>query len=145
MALSKEEIENLRQESQKEEHKPETTIEKKPKNKKKILIYSISSIFIVLIAFAFGFNFVQSNKPGFLDDFAKCLTEKGAVMYGASFCRYTHAQEGMFGNSVKFIDTRDFTEDTNIKLTPTWKITGKYYENVQSLDRLASLTGCKIK
>lgn len=143
MALSKEEAESFRHESHNAEHKAEASVGKKPISKKTIFI-SISSIIIVLIAAGIAFSFVQSNKPGPLDNFAKCLSEKGAVMYGASFCKYTGGQKGMFGNSIKFIDYRDFTEDSNIKLTPTWLINGEYYENAQSLDRLSSITGCVI-
>jgi len=145
MALSKEELSSIREESQKPEHKIEATIEKDPKKKKKLLMISISSFLVILIVAGIGFGFVQSNKPGFLDGFAQCLTDKGAIMYGASFCQYSHAQQGMFGNSVKYLDVRDFTEDRNVKKTPTWLITGKYYENVQSLDRLAILTGCSLR
>jgi|SRR3989338_1110711 len=142
MALSKEEVENIRHESKKAEHKPK--IEAKPRNKKIAYISAFSAIFILAIA-VFGYNFFQSKKPGYLDGFAQCLTEKGAVMYGASFCKYTHGQKGMFGNSVNFLDIRDFTEDQNVRVTPTWKINGEYYENVQSLDRLSLVTGCAIR
>ena len=140
MALSKEEAGKLKHES----HKSEPAIEKKPNNRKLIFIIT-SSVIVVLIAAGIGFSFVNSSKPGPLDDFAKCLTQKGAVMYGASFCKYTSAQKGMFGNSMKFIDYRDFTEDSNIRITPTWKINGEYYQNAQSFDKLASITGCAIR
>ena len=50
----------------------------------------------------------------------------------------------MFGNSMNYINYRDFGEDSNIKVTPTWLINGKYYENAQSLDRLSQITGCPI-
>ena len=144
MALSKEEVENIRRENQKKEHKTEKTVEKEPKKNKKVLFISISSIIVILIVAGFGFSFLQTKKPGPLDDFAQCLTEKGAIMYGASFCQYTHGQKGMFGNSVKFLDIRDFSKDPNIRVTPTWLINGQYYENVQSFDRLATVTGCVI-
>jgi len=143
MALSKDEIENIRQESKKVENHKEKSIEK-PKKGKKMLWISLSSLIVILIMGGFGYSFVQSNKPGPLDDFAKCLTEKGAIMYGASFCKYTHGQKGMFGNSAKYLDYRDFSEDANIKFTPTWVIDGQYYKNAQSLDRLAFITGCVI-
>ena len=145
MALSKEEIGKIRHESHKTEHKAEAKIEKDPKKNKKIIFISVSTIIIVLIVAGIGFSFANSKKPGALDDFAKCLTEKGAVMYGASFCKYTSAQKGMFENSMKFIDYRDFTEDSNIRITPTWKINGEYYQNAQSFDKLASITGCAIR
>jgi len=145
MAFSKDELAEIRQETLKSEHKQENTTDNSPKSKKKLVFVSISSILIVLIVAGFGYSFIQSNKPGILDDFAKCLTEKGAVMYGATFCQYSHAQKGMFGSSSQFLEIKDFTKDENVKKTPTWLITGNYYENVQSLDRLASLTGCTLR
>ena len=66
-------------------------------------------------------------------------------MYGASWCQYTAAQKGMFGKSMKFIDYRDFSENSEVKVTPTWFINGEKYERVQSLDKLAAITGCAIR
>tara|TARA_Y100000031_G_scaffold155939_1_gene208477 strand:+ start:1324 stop:1755 length:432 start_codon:yes stop_codon:yes gene_type:complete len=141
MTLSKDEVKSIRHESQKTEHKTEKPIES-PKKSKKIML--ISSLVVVLIVVGIGFSFANSQKPAFLDDFAKCLTEKGAVMYGATWCKYTSAQKGMFENSMKFIDYRDFSEHSDVRITPTWFIDGNKYENVQSLDKLASVTGCVI-
>ncbi|MEK6876455.1 MAG: hypothetical protein AABX63_03530 [Nanoarchaeota archaeon] len=146
MALSKEEIDSIRHENQKAEPNIEKSLtEKKPKNNKKVILISIALIVFVLIIAGIGYSYINSKKPGPLDDFAKCLKEKGAVMYGASFCQYSHAQKGMFGNSFKYVDYRDFSEDSNVKKTPTWLINGAYYQNVQTFDRLASLTGCTLK
>lgn len=145
MSLSKEEIGEIRHESQKTEHKPETKIEDKPKNNKKILIISIVSIAFALIAGGFGFSYLNSLKPGPLDELAQCLTDKGAIMYGASFCQYSLAQKKMFGNSARYLDVRDFSENPNVETTPTWLINGNYYKNVQTFDRLSSLTGCKVR
>ena len=144
MALSKEEVGQIRHETQKTESNTEKNIIEKPKNNKKILIISIVSIVFVLIVGGIGFSYINSLKPAALDGFAQCLTDKGAIMFGSSSCQYTHAQQGMFGNSARFIDSRDFTDDSNIKVTPTWLINGNYYENVQTFNRLASLTGCEL-
>ena len=143
MALSKEEQKELRQDTTSSKSMENSAIEK-PKNNKKILIVSIISVVFILIFVGIGFSYINTLKPAPLDDFAQCLSEKGAIMYGATFCKYTHAQKGMFGNSIRFIDERDFTEDPNVDITPTWLINGKYYENVQTFNRLADLTGCKI-
>jgi len=145
MTLSKEEIGQIRHETQKTEHKVEAKTENKPKLSKKILIISIVSVVFVLIVGGIGFSYLNTLKPAALDGFAQCLTDKGAIMFGSSSCQYTHAQQGMFGNSARFIDSRDFTKDPNIKVTPTWLINGNYYENVQTFDRLASLTGCELR
>ena len=144
MAFSKEEIESNRLESQKTEQHIGTKIEEKPKFNKKFLIISIVSVFFVLVVGGISLSYLNTLKPAALDGFAQCLTDKGVIMFGSTSCQYTHAQEGMFGSSSRFLDTRSFTEDPNIKITPTWLIDGKYYENVQTLDRLSSLSGCKI-
>lgn len=143
MALSKEEVGNIKHEAQKKEPDTEKTIEK-PRNNKKILIISIISIVFVLIVGGIGFSYINSKKPGPLDDFAQCLTDNGAVMYGASWCKYTAAQKQMFGNSMRFIDYRDFSENPEVEITPTWFIDGQKYENAQSLNNLASVSGCSI-
>jgi len=66
-------------------------------------------------------------------------------MYGASFCQYSHAQQGMFGKSFQYVDYKDFTENPNVRTTPTWEINGNLIARVQSFDRLAELTGCSIQ
>ena len=91
------------------------------------------------------YSIYSMNKPGQYDNFAKCLTEKGAVVYGAiDWCKYTQGQKAMFGNSWKYLNYQDFSKLPGIKKTPTWVINGKWLENVQSFDKLAAVTGCKL-
>lgn len=143
MALSKEEIESIKHENQKAEPSREKSTTKK--SNKKIILISIVSVLLVLAGIGIGVSFANANKPGPVDNFAKCLAEKGAVMYGASWCKYTAGQKAMFGNSMKLINYRDFSEDSNVKITPTWHINGAYYQNVQTFDRLSALTGCTLE
>ena len=140
MALSKEEANTLRQEPQKEEHKPSAA---KPKHGRKILISAI--VIFALIVTGVGLSYANSKKPAPLDSFAKCLTENGAVMYGAEWCKYTQAQKSMFGNSVRYLNYKDFSENPEVTTTPTWFINGQKYAKVQSLDKLAVITGCAIR
>ena len=144
MALSKEEVGQIRHETQKTEHNIEKTTIEKPKSHKKIILISIISVIFVLIVGGIGWGYLNTLKPAALDGFAQCLTDKGAIMYGATSCQYSHAQQGMFGNSKKYLDIRNFNEDPNVRTTPTWLINGEYYPNVQTFDRLASLTGCGL-
>lgn len=141
MALSKEEANTLREESGKPESKAAYT---KPKSGKRVVLISAVIVFALILS-GVGFSYFNSKKPAALDGFAQCLTDKGAVVYGASWCKYTQAQKGMFGNSMKFINYKDFTENKEVKITPTWFINGEKYENAQSLDRLAAITGCSIR
>jgi len=154
--LSKEErkklrLEKLRQQTEQarlefEQKKHKEIHEQQVAKGKKTKIYAaVAVVFSILIISIGTYAFINAKKPGYYDNFAKCLTEKGAVMYGASFCQYSSAQKGMFGKSFKFINYKDFSENPDVRITPTWEINGKLIERVQSFDRLAELTGCSIK
>jgi len=99
----------------------------------------LGSIILSLVILSSIFVYFRST-PGQYDNFAKCLTEKGAVMYGEDWCKYTNAQKGMFGKSFKYVN---YQVKTGLNKRPTWVINGQSYETVQSFDRLADLTGCK--
>ena len=87
-----------------------------------------------------------------MDDFAKCLTEKGAKFYGASWCPHCKDQKDSFGSSlqyVKYIECATSSGQTmecdaaGVDRYPTWifadgsKLTGNL-----PFDALASKTGC---
>ena len=62
------------------------------------------------------------------DEFAKCLTQKGAVMYGAVWCPHCIEQKAAFGDSFKYInyvecpDNTQLCIDKGISGYPTWII-----------------------
>ncbi|XZN89374.1 MAG: hypothetical protein ACM65M_17095 [Microcoleus sp.] len=78
-----------------------------------------------------------------------------ARMYGAYWCPYCHKQQELFGKealtAITYIecDPRgkdaqpDLCKAANIKAYPTWEIGGKYYTGMQSLEKLAILSGYK--
>lgn len=84
------------------------------------------------------------------DDFAKCLTEKGATMYGAEWCPHCRNQKAMFGTSFHYINYVECPQNENIckakgiKGYLTWIINGKKYVGEKTLETLASLTGCPL-
>lgn len=90
------------------------------------------------------------KKPGNYDDFAKCLTEKGAVIYGNDFCHYTQNQLGFFGSSKKYLnyvkcfDNKILCDEKGIEITPTWEINENIYRGVQTFEMLSKLSGCEI-
>ena len=156
MDLSKREkrklkLEKVRNESQqvqkdyeqKLEHQKSLELNRVKSSKSKY--YVIASVIGVVILAIAAYSVYSINKPGEYDNFAKCLTEKGAVMYGAmSWCHFTQGQKAMFGKSFKYINYHEFNELPGIKKTPTWVINGAWYDNVQSFDKLSALTGCKL-
>lgn len=140
--ISKKSLEKQREESRKalEEHKlreEKFKSEKGEKTKKKRTIITVVVVCLILLI---GYIAYASLSPGKYDGFAKCLTEKGAVMYGEDWCQYTNGQKTMFGKSFKYIN---YHVKENLNLRPTWVIDGKTYERVQSFERLSELTGCK--
>jgi hypothetical protein len=67
-----------------------------------------------------------------LDAFAKCLTEKGAALYGAVWCPHCQKQKKAFGESVQYINYIECAVDgskeqaaacknAGIEGYPTWK------------------------
>lgn len=84
---------------------------------------------------------------------AEYLTEIGAKKYGAYWCPHCHEQKQLFGEEafkkVNYIECdpegqnpqREACIAAGIQSFPTWEINGEFYPGVQSLDRLAELSG----
>ena len=112
---------------------------------------------IVLAAAAAGyFLWRGAQKPGELDQFALCLKDKGAVLYGAFWCPHCQNQNKMFGRSEKFLpyvecSTADgrgrlsSCTEKKIEGYPTWefadssRMTGEI-----PLETLSKKTGCPL-
>ena len=144
-------LEKIRQESQEAHQGYEKRLEQQKQfqehqaKSKKTKYYAIAAVISVIILAIAAYSVYSFTKSGPYDSFAKCLSEKGAVMYGAmDWCKYTQAQKAMFGKSFKYVNYHEHTELPGIKKTPTWVINGAWQENVQSFDKLAALTGCKL-
>ena len=144
-------LEKLRQESQEAQKEYEQRIEQRKDiteqqiKSGKSKYYVIAAVIGVVMLAVSAYSVYSINKPGPYDNFAKCLTEKGAVMYGAmDWCKYTQGQKAMFGKSFKYLNYHEFQDLPGIKKTPTWVINGAWHENVQSFDKLAALTSCKL-
>ena len=124
-----------------------TKTKNKKTNLRKILVIFLISAIIIFSSLAIYINY---QKPGEYDGFAKCLSREGAVVYGDDFCSYTNTQLNFFGKSkkhldyVKCIENEELCNEKNVGVTPTWEIKGKMYEQVQNFETLSILTGCEI-
>ncbi len=90
------------------------------------------------------------------EQLAKCLSEKGARMYGAYWCPHCADQKNVFGDSFQYIkytecDPKGPNPDTQscqqAELTryPTWTIPGgKDLIGTQSLQALSEWSTCSI-
>lgn len=114
-------------------------------NMKSITAFIIALLIIIIIST--GCSKEVDTK---YDSFAKCLTEKGAVMYGTYWCTHCQAQKRDFGDSFKYVNYVECTEDKDrcieedIKGFPTWIVDEQLYPGRQKMEKLAELTGCKL-
>lgn len=101
---------------------------------------------IVVLLFLAG----CSNSSRVYDDFARCLSEKGAVMYGTYWCSHCNAQKREFGDSFRLVNYVECSVEKNkciddgIEAFPSWIIDGKLYKGKQSLSKFSSLTNCEL-
>lgn len=89
---------------------------------------------------------------------AQCLSNNGAVFYGAHWCNHCSNQKAMFGaEALEFVNYVECADEVNdpqgaqaCKLAgvtgyPTWKFAnGTSLQGVQSLERLAETAGCMV-
>ncbi|PIU20848.1 MAG: hypothetical protein COT15_05120 [Candidatus Diapherotrites archaeon CG08_land_8_20_14_0_20_34_12] len=88
-------------------------------------------------------------------DFAKCLTSKGAKMYGTFWCSHCKSQKELFGDAFQYITyvecdlgggkTAQECIENNIDGYPRWIINGKQYAGEQTFQELAQASGCELK
>ncbi len=104
----------------------------------------------------FGALLLTACSPNY-DSFAKCLSEKNTLMYGASWCPHCQAQKEKFGSSVEYINYIECAvpsnpskqtaacEKANITGYPTW-----VFENNErmsgevSFEVLKEKSGCAL-
>ncbi len=124
-------------------------MKKADKGKNKIYVIGVIVLFLVLILI-YSLTKPKSS-PDNLDEFAKCLTDKGFKMYGAYWCGHCNAQKEMFGESFKYIDYVECEEQTEdclkagIRGYPTWIFPDQNkIEGSASLEHLSNLSGCSL-
>jgi thiol-disulfide isomerase/thioredoxin len=88
------------------------------------------------------------------DDFAQCLSDAGALFYGAYWCPHCKDQKEMFENSSKLpyvecstVNRQQTQECTDAGITgyPTWVfVDGSRQEGTVPLESLAEKTGCVL-
>ena len=121
-------------------------------NRKVVILLIIILVILGAVVYAVVRNAFGSNH----DEFAKCLTSKGFVEYGAYWCSHCAEQKRLFGGSYKYVNYVECDkggknanpEECNAKGIngyPTW-ITpdGEKLEGLQSLAVLSRVSGCSL-
>lgn len=85
-----------------------------------------------------------------LDAFAKCLAQKGVVMYGAYWCPHCQNQKKLFGESFKYVNYVECTQEVKkcqekkIQGYPTWIFKdGERIRGEATFAQLAEKSSCK--
>ena len=110
---------------------------------------------ITVIIIGIGIYFVTgSGSPAYtgLDDFAKCLTSKNVVMYGAYWCPHCQKVKADFGQSFQYVTYVECTvevkkcTDNNVSGYPTWTFAdGKRLEGEQTFQKISEVSGCPLQ
>ena len=120
-----------------------------------------TKVLLALIVLAAGFFYMRGggiNGAATAEQmaFAQCLTDSGAMMYGAYWCPHCQSQKEMFGASWDIINYVECslpnrggqTEACNlagIQSYPTWEFSdGERVTGVQTFAQLSEKTGCPL-
>ncbi len=119
------------------------------KKSTKIIVAAV--VLVLAVLFFTRNNEVEAGK---YDEFAKCITEKGAIFYGSFQCTHCTTQKNLFGNSMQYVNYVECgplggpqtlaCQQAGIDSYPSWIIGNKKYEGVQQFSRLAELTECQL-
>ncbi len=119
--------------------------------KVKISVYILFVIVVAIVGFGIWRGSRNGNATSVLDDFVKCLAQKGAVVYGTDSCEWCLKQKADFGNSWQFINYANCIKDpqrcvaAKIESTPTWIFAdGKRIVGYQTLEKLSEASGCVL-
>ncbi len=100
-----------------------------------------------------GFTVLKNNdrQTGYFDEFAKCLANKGIVMYGADWCPHCQNEKKLFGDSFRFVPYVECPNDPQkclkegIERYPTWMFKdGKKLIGEQGLEKLSQESECQL-
>lgn len=124
---------------------------------RRLLVRTVPAAAVAIALLHLNYVGVLGKPPEVEDSFARALalhlSERGARMYGASWCPHCVEQKELFGASARRLPYVECSPggqgsrmaaacaSAGIKQYPTWIIGGQRFEEVLSLPRLAELTG----
>jgi hypothetical protein len=123
---------------------------------KKVIVGAVIAFAVAMILLAFrGSSLTGLAALGKYDGFAKCLSDRGVIMYGAYWCSHCQNQKEMFGSSWKYVTYVECSlpnragqtkecQEKGISGYPTWDIRNELHSGELSFAKLAELTGCEL-
>lgn len=108
--------------------------------KNRITMFAIILAIVVISFFSLTKSPLETDK-----EIVQCIGKK-ATLYSQLGCPHCKTQEELFGENIKYIEVVDCfykkEKCEGITATPSWKINGKEYIGVRSIDKLRELTNC---
>lgn len=125
---------------------------------KKSITFAV--ITVAILGLVFGLNKSASQSPNVankaMNDFGECVSDSGAVFYGAFWCGHCNDQKDILADamdSIEYVEcsTPDGNSQTRecidkaIKSYPTWIFgDGSFNNGTLGLSELAAKTGCEV-
>ena len=113
------------------------------------VVFTLVVLFLALLAASFLlYGLLPPSSP--YDEFAACLSERGAVMYGSDWCEDCQAQKRLFGTSFSLVayencDYSRMCEELGLEELPAWRFgDGSFLPGLQSLSVLSEKSGCPL-
>lgn len=79
---------------------------------------------------------------------AKCLTEKGVVLYCSTLSFNCMRQRSSLGEAfeyINYLDCNENPEECQELSLPAWRIGGRFYYGIRDLGKLSESVGCEVK
>lgn len=123
---------------------------------KKTKLFFVRLVIALVVVSGIIYGVYMKNQPGQLDEFTRCLSEKGAKFYGTFWCSHCQNQKKLFGKSAKLLPyTECSTPDgkgqlavcaeNNIEGYPTWIFAdNSRLSGAIPLQTLAEKTNCQL-
>lgn len=120
-----------------------------------IYLFLVVAIVVLLVLVRGNGGTNREERVTRFDNFAQCLSDAGAIFYGAFWCPHCKDQKEMFENSSKLPYVECSTPDAQGQLKrcidegvdgyPYWKFPdGTVIEGVASFEQLGEKTGCEV-
>jgi rubredoxin len=119
-------------------------------------LYGGAAVATAALLVAVVTNSIKASVPSAYDGFARCLSEKGAKMYGAWWCPHCQNQKRLFGNAAKYVDYVECSPgtkkimsqqcvDAGVEGYPTWIFAdGTKASGEQTFEKLSERTSCPL-
>lgn len=117
---------------------------------KKQTILIVGVLIMSIIVSACSVREAPQEMPPEIHEFAQCLSDNGATMYGTEWCSYCNEQKSLFGDAfsnINYVDcdqNKQACNQAGVRGYPTWVINEESLPGVRSFSDLSQRTSCTI-